>query len=165
MERAMTVFLLPSLNQTKRFGEFLGSLCQAGDVICLAGDLGAGKTALTQSIARGLGVNDDEYVSSPTFSVFHQYSGRLELYHMDFYRLNSSDDVLSMGLDEYFYLEGVTVIEWCRKAADIIPEKHLLIELQAISSEQRKIRCTGTSKSWKKRIETLVEKLDLQCIS
>ncbi len=161
----MNVFLLPSLNQTKRFGELLGSLCQAGDILCLSGDLGAGKTALTQSIAKGIGVNDDEYVTSPTFSVLHQYSGRLELYHMDFYRLNNSDDVLSMGLDEYFYLGGVTVIEWCRKAADIIPENHLLIELQAISSEQRRIHCATTSESWKKRIETLVEKLDLQRIS
>lgn len=161
----MNVFLLSSLKQTKRFGELLGSLCQAGDVLCLSGDLGAGKTALTKSIAKGLGVNDDEYVTSPTFSVFHQYSGRLELYHMDFYRLNSSDDVLAMGLDEYFYLGGVTVIEWCQKAVDIVPGNHLLIELQAISAEERKVHCSAASESWKKRMETLVDNLDIPCLS
>ena len=161
----MNEFLLPSLHQTNRFGELLGSLCQAADVLCLTGDLGSGKTVLAQSIAKGIGVAEDEYVTSPTFSVFHQYSGRLELYHMDFYRLNNSADVLSMGLDEYFYRGGVTIIEWCQKAADIIPENHLLVELQTISPETRKICCSAATESWKKRLETLAEKLDLRPIS
>lgn len=158
----MNVFLLRSLSQTNRFGELLGSLCQAGDVLCLTGDLGAGKTVLTQSIAKGLGVAEHDYVTSPTFSLFHQYSGRLELYHMDFYRLNDSDDVLSVGLDEYFYRGGVTVIEWCQKAADIIPENHLLVELQVISPETRKVHCSAAAESWKKRLEILAKKLDLK---
>lgn len=152
----MSEILLKSLAQTEYFGKLLGSLCLAGDVLCLKGDLGAGKTTLTQSIAKGIGVDAGEYITSPTYAVFHQYRGRLKLYHMDFYRLNNSDDVLSMGLDEYFYLGGVTVIEWFQKAFDIIPQDHLLLELEFVSEQSRKIRFSSDSGDWKKRIELLM---------
>lgn len=147
--------LLESPDQTEQFGKRLGSLCEPGDIICLNGDLGAGKTTLTQSIAKGMGVDPGEYITSPTFAVFHQYNGRLQLYHMDFYRLRNSDDVLSMGLDEYFYLGGVTVIEWYLKALDIIPGEHLLLELEIVGEQSRRIRCTGASETWSARIEVL----------
>ena len=152
----MSELFLKTLAQTQHFGKLLGSLCLAGDVLCLRGDLGAGKTTLTQSIAKGIGVDAGEYITSPTYAVFHQYRGRLKLYHMDFYRLNNSDDVLSMGLDEYFYLGGVTVIEWFQKALDIIPQNHLLLELEFVSEQSRKIRCSSDSGDWKKRIELLM---------
>ena len=152
----MCELLLKTPAHTEQFGKLLGSLCLAGDVLCLKGELGAGKTTLTQSIAKGVGVDAGEYITSPTYAVFHQYNGRLKLYHMDFYRLNNSDDVLSMGLDEYFYLGGVTVIEWFQKALNIIPEDHLLLELECISEQSRRIRCSSDSGDWKKRIELLM---------
>lgn len=152
----MSKLLLKTLAHTEEFGKLLGSLCLAGDVLCLKGDLGAGKTTLTQSIAKGIGVDAGEYITSPTYAVFHQYNGRLKLYHMDFYRLNNSDDVLYMGLDEYFYLGGVTVIEWFQKALDIIPQDHLLLELEFVSEQRRKIRCSSDSGDWKKRIKVLM---------
>ena len=148
--------LLESLDQTEQFGKLLGSLCMPGDVLCLNGNMGAGKTTLTQSIAKGIGVDVGEYITSPTFAVFHQYNGRLKLYHMDFYRLNNSDDVMSMGLDEYFYLGGVTVIEWFRIALDIIPREHLLLELKIVGEHSRRIRCASTSDTWSKRLEILM---------
>jgi tRNA threonylcarbamoyladenosine biosynthesis protein TsaE len=148
--------VLESLDQAEQFGKLLGSLCRPGDVICLDGDLGAGKTTLTQSIAKGIGVDAGEYITSPTFAVFHQYNGRLKLYHMDFYRLYDSDDVISMGLEEYFYLGGVTVIEWFRIALDIIPREHLLLELEIAGEQSRRIRCTSPSDAWIKRIEILM---------
>ena len=151
-----SIVLLESLDQAEQFGKLLGSLCRPGDVICLSGDLGAGKTTLTQSIAKGMEVDAGEYITSPTYAVFHQYNGRLKLYHMDFYRLNDSDDVISMGLDEYFYLGGVTIIEWFRIALDIIPQEHLLLELEFVSEQSRKVRCTSTSNIWSKRIEILM---------
>lgn len=152
----MREILLDSLTNTAYYGKRLGALCISGDVICLKGDLGAGKTTLTQYIAEGLGIDTGQYITSPTYSLFHHYSGRIPLYHMDFYRLNSSDDVISAGLDEYFYLEGVTVIEWFQNALDIIPENHLHIELITIDEKSRKITCTSNGDAWKKRIDLLV---------
>ncbi len=105
-----------------RLAVLLGSLCRAGDIVCLEGELGAGKTTLTQALARGAGIDDQEYVSSPTFAYMNEYKGIIPLYHMDFYRLESSDDVLELGLDEYFYRSGITVIEWPERATEAIPE-------------------------------------------
>ena len=147
-------FIAASPAQTDRFGRMLGSLCLPGDVICLKGDLGTGKTTLTQSIARGAGVDQNDYVPSPRFAVFHEYLGRLKLYHMDFYRLNGSDDVIAMGLEEYFYLDGVSIIEWYQKAPDIIPPEHLLVELEIVDEQSRKIRCSSNIKNWAQRIKT-----------
>ncbi len=157
----MNVIFIVSLEQTAAFGELLGSCCRPGDVLCLKGNLGAGKTTLTQSIARGAGIPEKEYVSSPTFSILHHYSGSIELYHMDFYRLSGGEEVVTMGLDEYFYLDGLTVVEWYEQAVEIIPESHLLVELEIIAPERRKIRIIDNSGEWQERMELLVEKLKL----
>ena len=116
MPRQKNHFTLNSLVETEAFGHRLGQLAEAGDVICLDGDLGAGKTAMTQAIARGLGVPASCYVTSPSFAIFHEYPGRLPLYHFDFYRLRGSDDVEDLGFEEFFYLSGCTVIEWSVRA-------------------------------------------------
>ena len=155
----MAEILLSSLDITASFGEKLGSLCLPDDVICLHGELGAGKTTLTQFIARGIGIDPQEYITSPTFAIFHQYRGKLKLNHMDFYRLSSSSDVVAMGLDEYFYQGGVCVIEWFQKALDIIPEDHLLIELEWIEEHSRKLRCTSKGEKWMHRIQHLFREI------
>ena len=113
----MIKFKTTSPEMTEKFGyELAKSLC-GGDVIALTGDLGAGKTCLTRGIAQGLG--SSSYVSSPTFTIVNEYDGgRLMLFHFDTYRLSGPDDFLMSGLDEYFYREGVCVIEW----SDIIEE-------------------------------------------
>ncbi len=130
-------FYLKSLQDTENFGRQLGQYALPGDVICLDGDLGAGKTALAQAIARGLQVPADCYVTSPSFAIMHEYSGRLTLYHMDFYRLQDSAEVVDLGFDEYFYMAGVTVIEWPNRAADILPLERLSIQIQRNSDESR----------------------------
>ena len=106
---------LDSLEITEKFGEKLGSLLQAGDVICLNGELGAGKTTLTKNIAKGMGIED--YVTSPTFSIINEYYGKLNLYHFDTYRLEDVEEVSYLGFDEYFYGDGVCVIEWADRIA------------------------------------------------
>lgn len=145
---------LESEAKTKIFGITLGKLAGKGDIICLDGDLGAGKTTLTQSIAIGIGVDEDCYVTSPTFSILHEYPGRVPLYHMDFYRLTGSDDVLEMGLDEYFYGSGVTVIEWSAKAFEILPEDRLSIYLHGGDQLVRIAVCTYPD-LWQERIDIL----------
>lgn len=143
------LFKLDSIDTTRRFGIAIGKACEPGDIICLDGDLGSGKTTLTQFIAKGLEVPDDEYVTSPSFNIFHQYQGRIPLYHMDFYRLNSSDDVLDMGLDEFFYASGLTVIEWSQKALEILPKEKLLVNYQMDQENRREVSCSTSEERWK----------------
>jgi len=135
---------LRSLADTEKLGEVLGREAAPGDLICLDGDLGAGKTALSQSIARGLKVPDHCYVTSPSFAIFHQYQGRIPMYHMDFYRLQDAAEVADLGLDEYFFLEGLTVIEWSDRAVEILPDERLSLEIVLQSDLSRKVSLRGT---------------------
>lgn len=114
-----------SLEETEQFGQRLGSLVQAQDVITLEGDLGAGKTTFTKSFAKGLGV--ERNVNSPTFTILKQYEGRLPFNHLDVYRLADSEE--DLGWDELFYGDAVTVIEWAKLIAYDLPEDRLQIEV------------------------------------
>jgi len=150
---------LESLEITNLFGISLGNCVEPGDVICLDGDLGSGKTTLTQAIARGVEVPQEYYVTSPSFNIFHEYPGRIPLYHMDLYRLHSSDDVVEIGLDEYFYLDGLAVIEWSEKALDILPENRLSIKIQIVTDNARRLDCFYEHHSWRHRLEIIAQKL------
>jgi len=126
-----------SAEQTRKIGMKLGELAAAGDVIFLVGPLGAGKTCLTQGIARGLGIH--EYTASPTFVLVREYQGKLPLYHIDLYRLDRIEEVTQLGLDDYLYGNGVCVVEWADKGLSVLPEEHLLIEMQIVSPMKRKL--------------------------
>ena len=154
MARRITIYL-NSLEETRFFGRKLGELALPGEVICLDGDLGAGKTTLTQAIAQGLAVPDSEYVTSPTFAVLHQYSGRIPLYHMDFYRLHDASEVIDLGLDEYFSLSGLTVIEWPSRAAGLLPAHRLELTLEHPGDDRRVVRCLCPPE-WEARLAGLL---------
>ncbi len=126
-----------SPGETKRIGVSLGRLVEAGDVLLLCGELGAGKTCLTQGIAWGLGITG--YATSPSFVVINQYQGRLTLYHMDLYRLDSIDEVVDLGMDDYLYGSGVCVVEWADKAVGVFPEEYLLVEISLLSDTSRNL--------------------------
>lgn len=134
LEEHMLEFVSHSPEQTQRLGARLGTLLQGGDVICLEGRLGSGKTRLTQGIGRGWGAQ--QKVVSPSFVLVREYSRRGDdqrLYHVDLYRVSGADEAWALGVDEY--LGGryaVTVIEWAGRAASIIPEEHLWIKLDFI---------------------------------
>ena len=119
---------LENENKTKEIGYKLGQLLQRGSVICLIGDLGAGKTTMTQSLAKALEVED--YITSPTFTIVNEYEGRIPLYHFDVYRIGSSDEMYDIGYDEYINGEGVCIIEWANLIDDILPDEYLYIELK-----------------------------------
>ena len=137
------IILLHDVNETENLGRLLGGAAEAGDVLCLDGDLGSGKTTLTQAIARGLEVPAACYVTSPSFAVFQEYPGRLPLYHMDFYRLRGEDDVLDLGLEEYFYASGLTVIEWSQRAPSILPEERLSLAIAGCGEGERRVAVGG----------------------
>ena len=132
--------LSSSAGQTRNIGIKLGKSAAAGDVILLVGPLGAGKTCLTQGIARGLGIQ--EYTASPSFVLVREYQGKLPLYHIDLYRLDKIEEVTQLGLDDYLYGKGVCVVEWADKGLTVLPGEHLLIEMQVVSPLKRKLSFT-----------------------
>ncbi|MEK7873653.1 MAG: tRNA (adenosine(37)-N6)-threonylcarbamoyltransferase complex ATPase subunit type 1 TsaE [Chloroflexota bacterium] len=142
-----------SPRETQEIGKSLGSLLRGGEVIYLVGGLGAGKTCLTQGIAWGVGVQ--EFVRSPTFVLVNQYRGRLTLYHVDLYRLESAAEVLDLGLEEVFAGQGVSVVEWADRAPTELAPEHLRIELTTLGPERRRLRLVPAGADY----ETLVHDL------
>lgn len=133
---------LKGLEETKDFGIKLGNILKSGDIVCLNGDLGAGKTTLTKSIGLGLGVTD--YITSPTFTLINQYNGRLAVYHFDVYRLENVDELYDLGFDEYFYGKGVCIIEWAEKIEKLLPRERIVLDIEKGKDiDERVIRITG----------------------
>jgi tRNA threonylcarbamoyladenosine biosynthesis protein TsaE len=127
---------------TRRLGERLGALLEAGDVILLSGELGAGKTVFVQGMARGLGF--DGSVSSKSFVLLGEYPGRLTLYHADLYRLEDPEQVEDLALDE-ISAGGVLVVEWPERAGEaVLPDEHLHVEFAVISENVRELRVDST---------------------
>ena len=122
---------LTSLTQTEAFG------AQTGDIFLLRGDLGAGKTTLTQSIGVGLKVPPSCYITSPTFSLLHEYPGRLNLYHFDLYRLEDEDEIAELGFEEIFYGDGISIVEWPDRLGSFTPPDRFEITLTIIGSDSR----------------------------
>ncbi len=134
-----------SPEQTRRLGAHLGALLRAGDLLCLEGDLGAGKTCLAQGIGRGLGIV--EPITSPTFTLvaeYHPPAPAPPLYHIDLYRLgNPLDEALDMGLEEYVHGDGVCLIEWAERVAAILPGEHLWLRLRHLDASKRGLLITA----------------------
>jgi len=135
-----------SPEQTRDIGKQLGQLAQPGDVILLTGNLGAGKTCLTQGIAWGLDI--DEFASSPSFTLMREHYGRLPLYHVDFYRLDSMDDIYDLGIDDYLFGKGLCVIEWAGKGMELMPEEQLLVEIEYVSENERRLDLKANGKRY-----------------
>lgn len=108
------------------------------DVLLLRGDLGAGKTVFAQGVAAGLGI--DEPVTSPTFTLIHEHHGRVPLYHVDLYRIGGDVEAGDLGLEDYLYGDGVTLIEWAERAAGLVPPAHLAVALRPVAETKRAIR-------------------------
>jgi len=116
-----------SEKETENIAKSLSKQLSPGDVLCLNGDLGVGKTAFVKGIAKGLGIS--EYISSPTFTIVNCYNGKLPLYHFDVYRISDSDEMFDIGFDEYIMGEGICIIEWSNIIADILPENRYEITI------------------------------------
>lgn len=113
--------------ETENFGERVGQNVEPGQIICLSGDLGVGKTAFVKGIAKGLGV--EGYITSPTFTIVNEYHGKFRLYHFDVYRVNDIDELYEIGFDEYIFGDGISVIEWAELIEPIIPKDRLWINI------------------------------------
>jgi len=153
------IITIDTLADTERLGRRIGGIVAAGDVICLNGNLGAGKTTLTQAIARGMHVPIDCYVTSPSYAVLQEYQGSIPLYHMDFYRLNDSEDIIDLGFEEYFYLDGVTVIEWSERAEDILPADRLMATITLNPDETRSVSFFTENEAMARRFERMLSEI------
>ena len=117
-----------SQDETEAFGYEIGKSAQPGEIYCLSGDLGVGKTVFTKGFARGLGI--DEHITSPTFTLINEYYGRLPLYHFDVYRIGDVEEMDEIGYEDYFYGDGVCLIEWANLIEEILPEKYTEIRIE-----------------------------------
>lgn len=138
---------------TRSLGEELGRLLMAGDLICLYGELGAGKTTFVQGLAKGLGVRE-KYVTSPTFSLVNEYNGPLRLFHIDLYRLSSPDELEDIGFSEYPG-GGVAAVEWPERAEGELPAERLDIRFEAGEGELRTVSVRASGKRYKELLEGL----------
>jgi tRNA threonylcarbamoyladenosine biosynthesis protein TsaE len=123
--------------ETVRVGQELGERLAPNTVIALRGDLGAGKTTLVKGIARGLGI--EEEITSPTFVIISEYSGRLPLFHMDLYRISGIDEFVDLGAEELFFSGGITVIEWSERIRSILPPDCIRITLAFDSDPSKRV--------------------------
>ena len=148
--------LTHSPEETQELGRSLGELAQPGDTFLLVGELGTGKTCLTQGIAWGLGI--EEYTLSPSFVIIRELYGRLPLYHIDLYRLDDIEEVADLGLDDYFSAGGVCVVEWAEKGLGLMPEEHLLIEISYLSDTERSLELRPSGQRYRDMLKGLSRK-------
>jgi tRNA threonylcarbamoyladenosine biosynthesis protein TsaE len=146
-----------SADQTRAIGEALGTLLTEGDVVLLQGDLGAGKTTLTQGVARGAG--SEELVNSPTFILVNEYRGRIKLYHADLYRLDDPDEVLALDLPGAS-LDGALVVEWPERGEGLLPVEHLLVRILHRSPDERTLEFVPRGRRARILVERLAAAID-----
>ena len=127
-----------SEEETMTHARQVGDESSPGDIICLRGELGAGKTHFVKGFVRAFGISP-ETVSSPTFSIIQEYHGRLPVYHFDFYRIENAQEALEIGAEEYFYGDGVSIIEWPERVEAILPDNVKQIEIASINNTTREI--------------------------
>lgn len=144
---------IKNIKETEAIGEIIAGILEKGTIICLDGDLGAGKTTLTQFIAKKFGV--DEYVTSPTFTIIKEYEGNLPFYHMDVYRIESEEDMYDLGFEEYIYSDGITIIEWANNIINMLPNNRINIYIQRNDGDIRILNITGEGIAYDKLTKEL----------
>lgn len=151
-------FLSDSPDATEALAGRLSQLLLPGDFISLHGELGAGKTKFASGVAKGLGVAPSIPVTSPTYTLLNIYEGRIPLYHFDLYRLSGDDEVIALGFTEYFYGNGICLVEWPERLHDELPQSRLEIRLNYLDEDCREIELISTSSRYDRLLELLFSK-------
>jgi tRNA threonylcarbamoyladenosine biosynthesis protein TsaE len=155
----MFSIITASTEQTEEVGRVLGAMLEPGDLICLFGDLGAGKTHFSFGIAQGLQVLD-EYITSPTFTFVNEYQGRIPFYHIDLYRLKDPSELEGIGFEEYIDSDGATVIEWAERAEGDLPEDKLNVYLSDVSENSRELGFFAEGERYGKLLADLKKRIE-----
>jgi len=148
-----------SVKATLKFGKALARQLCPGDIVCLSGELGSGKTTLTKGIAAGLGVDKQEVTSSSFILIRQHLGGRIPLYHFDLYRLKVAGVVATLGYEEYFYAAGVSVIEWAERLKYLMPKERLMVELTYGRENTRRFKLSAFGIRYKKLLRKLDENI------
>ncbi len=148
-----------STEQTEDLGRIVGSLLEPGDLVCLYGDLGAGKTHFSFGIAQGLEVRE-QYITSPTFTFVNEYEGRIPFYHIDLYRLQDPSQLEGIGFEEYLDSDGATVIEWAERAEDELPAEALNVYLSSVSETSREIGFLAEGARYEKLLKDVKSRME-----
>ena len=138
--------------ETVDIGKRLGLILSRGDVVALSGVLGSGKTWFTKGIGLGVGVDPDEVIVSPSFSIVNEYEGRCLLYHMDLYRLDSYSDIISAGLDDYFNDQSVVVVEWPERCPDMLPSGYINVRIEILGENERSLEINSDDPDFLKKL-------------
>jgi len=133
------VILSHSPERTEAIGRTLGALLHKGSFLALFGDLGGGKTCFTRGVVASLAPASADLVASPTYAIMNEYPGPLPVYHFDFYRLASGDDIVELGFDDYFQGDGVCIAEWSERLGTMLPSDHLSITFEHNGDDKRRI--------------------------
>lgn len=149
----MLEFKINNAKETKDLGILLGKGLKGKEVIAMTGDLGAGKTTMTKSIAKGLEIKD--HITSPTFTIVNEYEGRVKLYHFDVYRIGDIEEMYDLGFEEYIYSDAVSIIEWANLIEEILPEDKININITSLDEEKRIVTLSGEGE----KFESLVREL------
>lgn len=142
-----------SLKECENFAEKFSKLLRKGDVVSLVGDLGAGKTTFTKFVGKSFGIIED--ITSPTFNLVNVYYGKFEFNHMDLYRIDFFEELYQIDYENYFYPDGVTLIEWAEKAKELLPKNIIEVEILKISESSRKFIIKGNNKRELEIVEEL----------
>lgn len=148
-----------SSHESVQLGKRIGGLLGPGDVVALVGELGTGKTHLIKGLAAGAGVRRSFYISSPSFTLIHEYPGKVPVTHVDLFRLRAEREAEDLGLDEYFQGRGITAIEWADKIPSLLPEEVLWIHLHHTGERTRSIEITGKGCRYEEIVDNLAKLL------
>ncbi|MGB9081342.1 MAG: tRNA (adenosine(37)-N6)-threonylcarbamoyltransferase complex ATPase subunit type 1 TsaE [Desulfuromonadaceae bacterium] len=145
--------------ETEQLGAAIGSLLRPGSFLALRGDLGGGKTCLTRGVVASLAPQSSGLVASPTYAIMNSYPGSTPVYHFDFYRLTCEDDIAELGFEEYFYGDGVCVVEWSERLAELLPSDVLTLLFEYAGDDRRTITITSSGQKSDAVLEQLAVKL------
>jgi tRNA threonylcarbamoyladenosine biosynthesis protein TsaE len=154
------LFRSPGENCSLLLGRAIGELLQPGDILALRGELAAGKTLLARGIARGLGIGPEVRITSPTFTIINEYSGRLRLYHIDLYRISGPDDLETLPWQESLFGNGAAVIEWPERLGRLLPAERWDIKFSICGEESREMLICGRGRKNRARMAKWVEKIE-----
>ena len=148
-----------SCQETIQVGRAIGGLLRGGDLVALVGELGTGKTHLIKGLATGAGVRRSSYVSSPSFTLIHEYPGRIPFHHIDLFRLGEEKEVEGLGLEEYFGGPGIAAIEWADRIPSLLPSEMLWIRLYYTGDRSRSIEILAKGERYEELVKVLPDVL------
>jgi len=144
-----------SASETARIGKTIGNRLLPGDVVALVGELGAGKTQFIKGLATGVGIGNSTYISSPSFTLIHEYPGKTPFYHIDLFRLRREKEAEELGLEDYVQGRGITAIEWADRIPSLLPEDMLFISIIYVDKNTRSLEITGKGKRYVNLVEQI----------